>query len=76
MELTLGQEKQCRQTTIPLHFRGKDTFRPDRMSEAFSISALCGQEVGLPRDHVTAGREPGSPDIGDQFSAEVRLSVS
>ena len=70
------QEKQCCEATISLYTRGKDALRPDRMPEALSLPALCGQEIGLPGDDVTAGREPGGSDVGDQFSTEVRWLTS
>ena len=41
------------------------------MSQASGVSALCGQEAGLPGDYAVAGREPRSLDLGYQFSSEV-----
>jgi hypothetical protein len=41
-QLTLKQEKQCRETTLPLHAGGTDALWPDRMSEAAGLPAVCG----------------------------------
>ncbi|KAH8639645.1 AP-1 complex subunit gamma-1 [Alternaria alternata] len=41
------------------------------MSEAAGLSALRRQALGIPGDHVVAGREPGSLDAGDQLAQEV-----
>ena len=69
------QAEQRLQAPLPLHPRRTDTFRPDRMSEAAGIPALCGQAPGLPGYHAAAGREPGGPDAGDKLAAKVRWNL-
>jgi len=70
------QEKQRRQIVIPLHARRTDALRPDRMSQAIGIAALCGQEAGVSRYNATAGREPRGPHFSYELPEEVRTNYS
>lgn len=71
LELRQIQEKQRRQTLIPLYARGADTLWTNRMSQTVGVSALCGQTFGLPRDNVVAGREPGGSNSSHQLITKV-----
>ena len=70
-ELIWIQEKQRCKAAVPLYAWRADTLRPDRMSQAPCLSALCRQKTGLPGDNAITGRESRSLDPCYQFPSEV-----
>jgi hypothetical protein len=50
----ISQAEQCCEVAISFHSRRAYTFWANRMFETVGFSAICGQEVGVFRNHVAA----------------------